>query len=143
MAGINLDGLRWRVFDAKAQVLGRLASQISTVLQAKAKPTYCPNRDDGHICIVLNAKDIGITGRKLTDKFYRWLRWTPEITQSERSDGQRPHRGQRSEPEDPFGDKPLFLMPPLYSERDATAHKTCNDPCPEEGRAGRKWWNRG
>ncbi|KAF2614551.1 hypothetical protein F2Q70_00009480 [Brassica cretica] len=71
---INLDGLRWRVFDAKGQVLGRLASQISTVLQAKDKPTYCPNRDDGDICIVLNAKDIGITGRKLTDKYVGHLK---------------------------------------------------------------------
>ncbi|XAR58265.1 hypothetical protein NMG60_11026697 [Bertholletia excelsa] len=69
---INLEGLRWRVFDAKGQVLGRLASQISTVLQGKDKPTYTPNRDDGDMCIVLNAKDISVTGRKLTDKFYRW-----------------------------------------------------------------------
>ncbi|KAJ0110651.1 hypothetical protein Patl1_02978 [Pistacia atlantica] len=69
---INLEGLRWRVFDAKGQVLGRLASQISTVVQGKDKPTYTPNRDDGDMCIVLNAKDIQVTGRKLTDKFYRW-----------------------------------------------------------------------
>ncbi|XP_057536951.1 uncharacterized protein LOC130814778 [Amaranthus tricolor] len=69
---INLDGLRWRVFDAKGQVLGRLASQISTVLQGKDKPTYAPNCDDGDMCIVLNAKDICVTGRKLTDKCYRW-----------------------------------------------------------------------
>lgn len=69
---IDLDGLRWRVFDAKGQVLGRLASQLSTVLQGKDKPTYAPNRDDGDMCIVLNAKDICVTGRKLTDKFYRW-----------------------------------------------------------------------
>ncbi|KAD5802726.1 hypothetical protein E3N88_14086 [Mikania micrantha] len=69
---INLDGLRWRVFDAKGQVLGRLASQISTVVQGKDKPTYTPNRDDGDMCVVLNAKDICVTGRKLTDKFYRW-----------------------------------------------------------------------
>lgn len=69
---INLDGLRWRVFDAKDQVLGRLASQISTVIQGKDKPTYAPNRDDGDMCIVLNAKDISVTGRKLTNKFYRW-----------------------------------------------------------------------
>lgn len=69
---INLDGLRWRVFDAKGQVLGRLASQISTVIQGKDKPTYAPNRDDGDMCIVLNAKDICVTGRKLTDKYYRW-----------------------------------------------------------------------
>ncbi|XP_059452449.1 uncharacterized protein LOC132183071 [Corylus avellana] len=69
---INLEGLRWRVFDAKGQVLGRLASQISTVIQGKDKPTYAPNRDDGDMCIVLNAKDLCVTGRKLTDKIYHW-----------------------------------------------------------------------
>ncbi|EPS59289.1 hypothetical protein M569_15519, partial [Genlisea aurea] len=69
---INLEGLRWRLFDAKGQVLGRLASQISTVIQGKDKPTYTPNRDDGDMCIVINAKDISVTGRKMTDKFYRW-----------------------------------------------------------------------
>ncbi|KAL1291927.1 uncharacterized protein LOC107623144 [Arachis ipaensis] len=69
---INLDGLRWRVFDAKGQILGRLASQIATVVQGKDKPTYTPNRDDGDMCIVLNAKDVCVTGRKLTDKVYYW-----------------------------------------------------------------------
>ncbi|GAB2219563.1 hypothetical protein Droror1_Dr00007200 [Drosera rotundifolia] len=69
---IDLEGLRWRVFDAKGQVLGRLASQISTVLQGKDKPTYAPYRDDGDMCIVVNAKHVCVTGRKLTDKFYRW-----------------------------------------------------------------------
>ncbi|XWS44037.1 hypothetical protein CRYUN_Cryun15aG0010700 [Craigia yunnanensis] len=69
---INLEGLRWRVFDAKGQVLGRLASQISTVIQGKDKPTYAPNRDDGDMCIIINAKDVCVTGRKLTNKFYHW-----------------------------------------------------------------------
>ncbi|KAG2396531.1 uncharacterized protein HKW66_Vig0228060 [Vigna angularis] len=69
---INLDGLRWRVFDAQGQVLGRLASQIATVVQGKDKPTYTPNRDDGDMCIVLNAKDVCVTGRKLTQKVYYW-----------------------------------------------------------------------
>lgn len=69
---INLEGLRWRIFDAKGQVLGRLASQISTVIQGKDKPTYAPNRDDGDMCIVLNAKDVCVSGRKLTDKIYYW-----------------------------------------------------------------------
>jgi large subunit ribosomal protein L13 len=54
------------------QVLGRLASRIAVVLQGKDKPTYAPNRDDGDICIVLNAKDVAVTGRKLTDKVYQW-----------------------------------------------------------------------
>ncbi|KAF9607346.1 hypothetical protein IFM89_033934 [Coptis chinensis] len=69
---INLEGLRWRVFDARGQVLGRLAAQISTVIQGKDKPTYTPHREEGDMCVVLNAKDICVTGRKLTDKFYRW-----------------------------------------------------------------------
>lgn len=54
------------------QVLGRLASQISTVVQGKDKPTYTPNHDEGDMCIVINAKDVCVTGRKLTDKFYHW-----------------------------------------------------------------------
>nr|XP_034594914.1 50S ribosomal protein L13-like isoform X1 [Setaria viridis]TKW18247.1 hypothetical protein SEVIR_5G419600v2 [Setaria viridis] len=69
---INLDGLRWRVFDAKGQVLGRLASQIAVVLQGKDKPTYAPHVENGDMCIVLNAKDISVTGRKMTDKIYYW-----------------------------------------------------------------------
>jgi ribosomal protein L13 len=42
------------------------------VIQGKDKPTYAPNRDDGDMCIVLNAKDLCVTGRKLTDKTYHW-----------------------------------------------------------------------
>ncbi|KAH7844917.1 hypothetical protein Vadar_033123 [Vaccinium darrowii] len=55
-----------RVFDAKGQVLGRLASQISTMIQGKDKPTYAPNHDEGDMCIVLDSQDICVTGRKLT-----------------------------------------------------------------------------
>lgn len=61
-----------RFFEHFMQVLGRLASQISTVVQGKDKPTYAPNRDDGDMCVVINAKDLCVTGRKLTNKFYRW-----------------------------------------------------------------------
>uniref|UniRef100_A0A7N0TSK9 Ribosomal protein L13 n=1 Tax=Kalanchoe fedtschenkoi TaxID=63787 RepID=A0A7N0TSK9_KALFE len=69
---INMDGLRWRVFDAKGQILGRLAAQISTVVQGKDKPTYTPNHDEGDMCIVINVKDICVSGRKLNDKVYYW-----------------------------------------------------------------------
>ncbi|XP_015570543.1 50S ribosomal protein L13 isoform X2 [Ricinus communis] len=98
---ISLEGLRWRVFDAKGQVLGRLASQISTVIQGKDKPIYAPYREDGDMCIVINTKDVSVTGRKMTDKFYRW------------------HTGDRklrifAGSEHPFGDRPLepYIMPP-------------------------------
>lgn len=42
------------------------------MIQGKDKPTYAPNRDDGDMCIVINAKDVCVTGRKLTNKFYHW-----------------------------------------------------------------------
>ena len=56
----------------RCQVLGRLASQIAIVVQGKDKPTYAPNRDDGDMCVIINTKDVCVTGRKMTDKFYRW-----------------------------------------------------------------------
>ncbi|KAL2335206.1 hypothetical protein Fmac_016419 [Flemingia macrophylla] len=124
---INLEGLRWRVFDAKGQVLGRLASQIATVVQGKDKPTYAPNRDDGDMCIVLNAKDICVTGRKLTDK-ERTLKdqMAKDPTEVIRKAVLRmlPRNKLRDDrdrklrifpgSEHPFGDRPLepYVMPP-------------------------------
>ncbi|CAI7842676.1 unnamed protein product [Closterium sp. NIES-54] len=54
----------WRVFDAKDQVLGRLASRLSVVLQGKDKPIYSPSIDKGDVCIVVNADKIAVTGLK-------------------------------------------------------------------------------
>ena len=54
------------------QVLGRIASQIAVVLQGKDKPTYTPNKEEGDICIVVNARHVALTGNKITDKFYKW-----------------------------------------------------------------------
>ena len=49
-----------------------MASQIAVVLQGKDKPTYAPHVENGDMCIVRNAKDISVTGRKMTDKIYYW-----------------------------------------------------------------------
>lgn len=73
-AGLNrmdLQGLRFRLVDAKDQVAGRLASYISVILQGKNKPTYDPAKDNGDVCIVYNAKDVVLTGRKWEKKVYR------------------------------------------------------------------------
>lgn len=67
-----MEGLRYRIVDAKGQVVGRLASQIARVLMGKDKPTFCPWKDDGDVVVVVNAKDIDFTGRKWDDKLYRW-----------------------------------------------------------------------
>ncbi|MDP1852728.1 MAG: 50S ribosomal protein L13 [Candidatus Omnitrophota bacterium] len=61
----------WYLIDAKGKILGRLASQVARILRGKHKPSYTPHVDTGDNVIVINAKDIVVTGRKLTDKIYR------------------------------------------------------------------------
>ena len=64
--------MRWRIVDAKGLVLGRLASHLSKLLQGKDKPTYDPSKDKGDVVVVVNAKDIELTGRKFDEKVYKW-----------------------------------------------------------------------
>src|SRR3989442_15896543 len=63
---------KWFVVDASDKVLGRLASRVAHVLRGKHKPTFAPNLDVGDHVVVINAEKIHLTGRKLTDKMYRW-----------------------------------------------------------------------
>jgi large subunit ribosomal protein L13 len=63
---------KWFVVDADGQVLGRLASRIATILRGKHKPTFTPHLDVGDHVIVVNAEKVHLTGRKRTDKIYRW-----------------------------------------------------------------------
>ena len=63
---------RWFVVDAQGQVLGRLASRVASILRGKHKPTFSPHLDLGDHVVVINAEKIHLTGRKLTDKVYRW-----------------------------------------------------------------------
>ena len=56
--------------DATDQVLGRLATQIATLLIGKGKESYRPNDDNGDIVIVKNTKKMKITGKKLDQKLY-------------------------------------------------------------------------
>jgi large subunit ribosomal protein L13 len=62
----------WFVVDAEGQVLGRLASRVATILRGKHKPMFAPHVDTGDHVIVVNAERVRLTGRKLTDKTYRW-----------------------------------------------------------------------
>ncbi|MBR6800398.1 MAG: 50S ribosomal protein L13 [Eubacteriaceae bacterium] len=61
---------KWYVIDAEGQTLGRLASEIASILRGKNKPCYTPNIDTGDFVIVINAEKIVLTGKKLTDKYY-------------------------------------------------------------------------
>lgn len=61
---------KWLIVDAKGQTLGRLASVIASLLRGKHKPEFTPHIDTGDFVIVLNAKDIKVTGNKAADKMY-------------------------------------------------------------------------
>lgn len=63
---------KWFVVDAEGQTLGRLASQVASVLRGKHKPTYTPHVDCGDFVVIINAEKIKLTGKKLDQKMYRW-----------------------------------------------------------------------
>lgn len=62
---------KWYVVDAAGQALGRLASEVASILRGKRKPTYTPHVDTGDFVIVINASQIALTGKKLDQKKYR------------------------------------------------------------------------
>jgi large subunit ribosomal protein L13 len=61
---------KWYIVDANDLVLGRVATQIATVLRGKHRPQYSPNADCGDHVIVINAEKIRVTGNKESDKIY-------------------------------------------------------------------------
>ena len=63
---------KWYVVDADGKVLGRLATRVAAILRGKHKPTFTPHLDVGDHVVVINAEKVQLTGRKRTDKLYRW-----------------------------------------------------------------------
>lgn len=61
---------QWYVVDGAGLTLGRLASEVATVLRGKHRPTYTPNVDTGDFVIVINADKIVVTGDQKEKKFY-------------------------------------------------------------------------
>ncbi|MEX2524116.1 MAG: 50S ribosomal protein L13 [Gammaproteobacteria bacterium] len=60
----------WYVVDASGKTLGRLATEIARRLRGKHKPEFTPHMDTGDYIVVINAKQVRVTGRKKTDKTY-------------------------------------------------------------------------
>ncbi len=60
----------WHVVDAKGKILGRLASDIASLLTGKSKVTYVDYLDSGDEVVVINASEIVVTGKKATTKTY-------------------------------------------------------------------------
>ena len=67
-----VEGPQWHLIDAKDQVLGRLSTEVATKLMGKHKPSYLPNIDSGDYVVIINAKDVAMTGRKKEKKLYQW-----------------------------------------------------------------------
>lgn len=70
MAKANEVERKWYVIDAEGKTLGRLASEVASILRGKNKPIFTPNVDTGDHVILINAAKIHLTGKKLTDKIY-------------------------------------------------------------------------
>ena len=63
---------QWYLVDAEGKTLGRLATVVASHLRGKHRPTFTPNYDLGDHVIVVNAAKVVLTGKKKSDKFYRW-----------------------------------------------------------------------
>ncbi|EIA21509.1 50S ribosomal protein L13 [Listeria fleischmannii 1991] len=61
---------KWYVIDAEGVSLGRLSSEVASILRGKTKPQFTPHVDTGDFVIVINAGKVGLTGKKATDKIY-------------------------------------------------------------------------
>lgn len=70
MANAQTIERKWFVVDATDLVLGRLSTEVATLLKGKHKPTYTPHVDCGDYVIIVNADKVALTGNKLDDKLY-------------------------------------------------------------------------
>jgi len=62
---------KWHLIDVKGQTLGRICTQIASLLMGKDKVTFSYHRDDGDYVVVINSDEVQTTGKKLKQKIYR------------------------------------------------------------------------
>ena len=84
-SGVNLEAQRtWYVVDAAGQTVGRLATQVASILRGKHKPTFTPFIDMGDHVVIVNAEKVVFKGNKLEEKMYRhhtgWPGGLKEVT---------------------------------------------------------------
>ena len=60
---------KWYLVDAANTPLGRVASQVASILRGKNKPVFTPHVDTGDYVIVINSDKLVLTGKKLTQKY--------------------------------------------------------------------------
>ena len=61
---------KWYLLDCSGKRLGRLSVQVANILRGKNKPEYTPNSDVGDFVVLVNAKNIEVTGNKSENKIY-------------------------------------------------------------------------
>ena len=61
---------QWHVIDASGKVLGRLATQVASLLMGKHKPIFSRNLDTGDFVVIINADKVRVTGNKAEQKLY-------------------------------------------------------------------------
>ena len=62
---------RWCLVDAENLTLGRLATEVASILRGKNKPSYTPYLDTGDFVIIINAEKVRVSGNKASQKLYR------------------------------------------------------------------------
>ena len=87
---------KWLIVDAKDVVLGRLAAVVATRLRGKHKPSYTPHMDCGDHVVIINAKEIRLTGNKRNGDIFYWHTGYPggikERSKGEILEGKFPER---------------------------------------------------
>jgi large subunit ribosomal protein L13 len=87
---------KWILVDAQDVVLGRLAGVVATRLRGKHKPNFTPHVDCGDNVIVINAKNVKLTGKKRENDMFYWHTGYPggikERTKAQLLDGKYPER---------------------------------------------------
>ena len=68
---VDSSNRQWYLVDAENQTLGRLATEVASVLRGKNKPNFTPHLDTGDFVVVINAEKIRVTGKKSEQKLYR------------------------------------------------------------------------
>jgi len=77
MKNSNIIIRKYHLFDAKKKTLGRLATQIATVLRGKNKVDFTPHIDGGDIVVIINSDQLGVTGEKMEKKMYHYYSGYP------------------------------------------------------------------
>ncbi|HPD44579.1 MAG TPA: 50S ribosomal protein L13 [Candidatus Woesebacteria bacterium] len=68
----NKANRKWHLIDLDGKILGRVSTEIASLLMGKNKPTFSYHRDDGDYVVCVNAAKIQVTGKKLRQKSHFW-----------------------------------------------------------------------